>query len=44
MSLTEKVDVLDLIISVLREHEEKLSEISDRLERLVKKKERGDWR
>ena len=40
MSLTEKVDVLDLIISVLKEHEEKLSEITDRIESIVTKIER----
>lgn len=34
MSFTEKIDVMDLIINVLREHEEKLDEIVERLEKL----------
>lgn len=33
----EKVDVLDLIIDVLREHEKKLDELVERLERLNSK-------
>jgi len=34
MSFTEKIDVLDLLINILREHEEKLGEIIERLENL----------
>ena len=34
MSFTEKIDVMDLIINVLREHEEKLDEIVERFEKL----------
>ena len=34
MSLTEKIDVLDLLISVLREHEKRLDELIRRLEKL----------
>jgi len=32
MSFTEKIDVLDLLINILRDHEEKLRDIVDRLE------------
>ncbi len=32
MSFTEKIDVLDLLINILREHEEKLDSLVDRLE------------
>jgi CheY-like chemotaxis protein len=32
MSFTEKIDVLDLLINILREHEEKLDTLIDRLE------------
>ena len=32
MSFTEKIDVLDMIINILREHEEKLDELVTRLE------------
>jgi len=32
MSFTEKVDVLDLLINILREHEEKMDEFVERLE------------
>jgi len=32
MSFTEKVDVLDLLINILREHEEKLDELVQRIE------------
>jgi len=35
MSYTEKIDVLDLIINILREHEEKLDELVERLEDTV---------
>ena len=34
MSFTEKVDVMDLIINVLNEHEKKLDEIVERFEKL----------
>ena len=40
MSFTEKIDVMDLIINVLREHEEKLDEIVERFEKLDKLVER----
>ena len=32
MSFTEKVDVLDLLINILREHEEKLDTLVERME------------
>ena len=32
MSYIEKIDVLDLLIEILREHEEKLDELISRLE------------
>lgn len=35
MSYTEKVDVLDLLINILREHEEKLDELVERLEHVT---------
>ncbi|GAH48951.1 unnamed protein product, partial [marine sediment metagenome] len=35
MSFTEKIDVLDLLINVLREHEEKLDELIERMEQIV---------
>lgn len=35
MSYTEKMDVLDMLINVIREHEEKLDELVSRLERVV---------
>ena len=35
MSYVEKVDVLDLIIEVLKEHERKLDELTERLERVL---------
>ncbi|GAH88999.1 unnamed protein product [marine sediment metagenome] len=35
MSYTEKMDVLDLLINILREHEEKLDELVERLEMVV---------
>jgi len=45
MSLSQKVDVLDLIIDVLREHEKKLDELIGRLEKIVEKAEsRGELR
>ncbi|MBD3205608.1 response regulator [Candidatus Bathyarchaeota archaeon] len=36
MSFTDKIDVLDLIINVLNEHERKLDELVDRLEVITK--------
>jgi hypothetical protein len=33
---TEQVDVLELLISILQEHERKLDEITERLEALVR--------
>ena len=45
MSLSQKVDVLDLIIDVLKEHEKKLDELISRLEKIVEKAEgRGELR
>lgn len=32
---TEKIDVLDLLINIIREHEEKLDELVERLEATV---------
>lgn len=32
MSFTEKMDVLDLLINIIKEHEEKLDELISRLE------------
>ena len=49
MSFTEKIDVLDLIINVIKEHEEKLDELVERLELicdrcpLIKDVKREDW-
>ena len=34
MSFTEKIDVLDLLINIIKEHEEKLDELIRRLENL----------
>jgi len=42
MSLKEKIDVLDFLISVLKEHEESLYEITERLEKLSEKLESGE--
>jgi len=42
MSLKEKIDVLDFLISILKEHEESLYEITQRLEKLSEKLESGD--
>jgi len=45
MSLSEKIDVLDLVIDVLREHEKRLDELISRLEKIVEKAEgRGELR
>ena len=38
MSYTQKVDVLDLLIKVLEEHEKKLDELISRLESQVQKR------
>ena len=35
MSLTEKIDVIDMIIDVWQEHEKKFDELENRLEQLV---------
>ena len=35
MSFTEKVDVLDLLIKILEEHEKRLDELVSKLERLA---------
>ena len=35
MSFTEKIDVLDLIINTLNEHEQKLDELTERLEVII---------
>lgn len=35
MSFTEKIDVLDLLVNILKEHEQKLDEIVERLETLT---------
>ena len=49
MSYTEKIDVLDLIINVVKEHEEKLDQLVERLEvicdrcPLLKDAKREDW-
>jgi len=37
MSYTEKIDVLDMIITILREHEAKIDELVSRLEAAVDK-------
>jgi CheY-like chemotaxis protein len=42
MSLKEKIDVLDFLISILKEHEESLYEITERLERISERLEKGD--
>ena len=39
MSFTEKIDVLDLLINILQEHEMKLDKITERLEALLPRKE-----
>jgi len=44
MSFTEKIDVLDLIINTLREHEEKLDAVADRLDKAVATAERQAMR
>jgi len=42
MSLKEKIDVLDFLISILKEHEESLYEITQRLEKLSEGLESGE--
>ena len=42
MSLKEKKDVLDFLISILKEHEESLYEITQRLEKLSERIESGE--
>jgi len=42
MSLKEKIDVLDFLIAILKEHEESLYEVTQRLEKLSEKLEKGD--
>jgi len=37
MSFTEKIDVLDLLIQILEDHEEKLDQIAERLEAIADK-------
>ena len=37
MSMTEKIDVLDMIISVLTEHEKRQDELTEKLEKTVNK-------
>uniref|UniRef100_A0A6M3M204 Uncharacterized protein n=1 Tax=viral metagenome TaxID=1070528 RepID=A0A6M3M204_9ZZZZ len=44
MSFTEKIDVLDLIINTLRELEEKLDAVADRLDKAVATAERQAMR
>ena len=39
-----KVDVIDLIIQTLQEHEKKLDELIERLERAINNRELEDWR
>ncbi len=42
MSLKEKIDVLDFLIAILKEHEESLYEITQRLEKLSDKLDNGE--
>jgi CheY-like chemotaxis protein len=42
MSLKEKIDVLDFLIAILKEHEESLYEITQRLEKLSDKLDDGE--
>ena len=35
MGFTEKIDVLDMIINVLKEHEKALDDVADRLEKVT---------
>ncbi len=44
MSLKEKIDVLDFLISILKEHEESLYEITQRLEKLSERLESGEMK
>ena len=42
MSFTEKIDVLDLLIQTLKDHEEKLDQIAERLENATKPRSQVD--
>lgn len=44
MSYTEKIDVLDMLINILRELEEKLDAVADRLDKAVATAERQAMR
>ena len=44
MTFIEKMDVIDLIIHTLLEHEKRLDELIERLEKIVPKKVLEDWR
>ena len=44
MSLTERIDVLELLIEILREHEAKLDAVADRLDKAVATAERQAMR
>ena len=44
MSLKEKIDVLDFLISILKEHEESLYEVTQRLEKLSERLESGEMK
>ncbi len=44
MGYTEKIDVLDMIIDVLRDHEKVLDNLVDRLEKIVIVGERRSMR
>ena len=39
MSYTEKIDVLDMIIQILNEHEQKLDSLIERLEKIAEQAE-----
>lgn len=41
---TERIDVLDMLINILREHEEKLDTVADRLDKAVATAERQAMR
>ena len=43
MSFTEKIDVLDLLINILKEHEEKLDQLITRLEGCAEKRSLKDY-
>jgi len=44
MSFTERIDVLELLIEILRQHEEKLDSVADRLDKAVATAERQAMR